>query len=605
MIKRIVDDPRFFLVEFICIILALILWTRFPGFTWQPLLVAITPLLLRISAGRPPFIRTPFDIPIVIFLLMAVVALWAAYQPEDAWIKFWFILISILFYYHLGRQPAKNLWTVAVILCLMGFGISIYFFLSNNWEVQPQKFQLLSQIGVAWMRIRPDLGLVAIHPNDVAGIAGLTLPFSIALTIECRRRMSALWSIFFGLTSAIIFATVLLSSSRGAWMAVGVTAGLWMLWELIGRLVKGSPIYRRFLYIVSLGLLACLVVGYLWTTMNGRLSQVAVGQAGVSVSDQRFHVFWSDIELIKDVPFTGGGLDSFSGLYSNYIVINPNYILGYGNNIFLDATLQQGIPGGLMLLWIYFVSILWLVNRPSPAAHSLLWKAILSSLLIIIFHGLVDDFVYRTMYIPLLFFVPGMAVGLSASGNPVPSGIRWNKSQARRLVVPIIISMSLILIGLSAYRRPLLSAWYINLGAVEMAKVELSDFPTGVWDEGQQAGLLSPAESLFDQALAYEPANPRALYRLGLIAMLKRDYHTAVSRLEIAHQGDPYHRGILKALGLSYIWNGQIEAAIPLLSLIPESDYEVGNYTYWWSELDRPDLATYAEQYLEMVGTSQ
>jgi hypothetical protein len=286
-------------------------------------------------------------------------------------------------------------------------------------------------------------------------------------------------------------------------------------------------------------------------------------------------------------------------------LINPNYILGYGHNIFLDATLQQGILGGLMLLWVYLGSVMWIALRQVPASHSLLRIAIISSLLIIIFHGLVDDIVYRTMYIPLLFFVPGMAVGLAISGNPVLASFRWDRLQIRRRALPILITLGIILIGIFAFYRLLLSSWYTDLGAQEMAKVELSDFPTGSWDEGKRADLLSPAESLFNRALIYEPANPRANYRLGLIAMLKRDYPTAISHLEIAHRGDPYHRGILKALGLSYIWNGQIEDAIPLLSLIPESNQELAVYPWWWREQNRQDLATYAEEYLEIVGSGQ
>ena len=80
--------------------------------------------------------------------------------------------------------------------------------------------------------------------------------------------------------------------------------------------------------------------------------------------------------------------------------------------------------------------------------------------------------------------------------------------------------------------------------------------------------------------------------------MLKRDFPTAVSHLEIAHSGDPYHRGMLKALGFSYIWNGQIDAAQPLLNLIPKSNQEVGVYPWWWGDRNRPDLADYAELYL-------
>jgi hypothetical protein len=257
-----------------------------------------------------------------------------------------------------------------------------------------------------------------------------------------------------------------------------------MLWEMTGMLAHRSQISRRFLYFLCLGLLACLTVGYIWTALPGRLSQVAVGQAGASVSDQRFHIFWSAIELIKDVPFTGDGLESFPGLYSNYIMINPNYILGYGHNVLLDASLQQGILGGLMLCWIYLGSILLLTLRPAHETHSLLRKAVLSSLLIIIFHGLVDNIIYRTMSTTLLFFVPGMAVGLAPFVSPDTGGVKWYRPRMRHISVPILISLSLILIGLIAFHRPLLAAWYTDLGAIEMAKVELSDFPTGYWDEG-------------------------------------------------------------------------------------------------------------------------
>ena len=603
--RRIVDSLWFLIIEFSCITLAAFLWKNIPGLSWQPLIIAIAPIILRTIVGRSPLTRTPFDIPISIFLFTAAVGVWVAYQPAGAFTKFWLILASILFYYLLARQPADNLWKISGALCLLGCGISIYFFLSNNWEVQPQKFRLLSQIGIAWMQVRSNIRWVAIHPNDIAGIASLTLPFSLALALECWKRKSALGSIFFGLTSALILAAVIMSSSRGAWMALVVTAVLWIGWQMTGKLGIKSQYYRKILYILTFVILICLAVGYFWTVTYGKINQIAIGKSDVSVSDQRFHVFWSDIELIKDVPFTGGGLDNFSGLYSSYILINPNYILGYGHNIFLDATLEQGILGGLMLLWVYLGSILWLILRPGPAPHSFLRIAVITSLLIILFHGLVDDIVYRTSYIPLLFFVPGMAVGLLASTNPEPKRIWLDKSQMRRLGLPVMIALGSIVVVLIIFRQPLISAWYSNLGAVEMAKVELADFPTGTWDEGQDTGLYSSAEALFLKAITQNPANPNAHYRLGLIAMVKRDFPTAVDHLERAHRGDPYHRGIIKAMGLSYLWNGEVNKAQTLLSRIPEARQEVGVYSWWWGEQNRNDLVAYAEQYLELAEPDQ
>ncbi len=602
IMKRIVDHPYFFIFEFMSIGIALLLGISYPGHSWQALIIAIAPLLLRIIAGRSPFVPTPFDLPIVVFLLMAGVGIWAAYQPAIAWLKFWLLLCSVLFFYLLSRQPIDNLWAVSIGLSLLGFGISIYFFLSNNWQVQPQKFAFITQLGTAWMRVRPNLILASIHPNDIAGIAVIVLPFSLALTLRFWKKHSHFCSITFGLISSLISATILLSASRGAWLAVVATTIVYALWWVITHwLHKRTKLAHRTLYMVAAGILIFLALGYIWISMHQRLRQVAIGTADDFVSDSRFHMFWSAIELIKDVPFTGGGLDGFHGLYSSYIMINPNYIVGYSHNIFLDASLQQGILGGLMLLWIYLGILIKLASKPLLRTHSYLRLAVLSSLLIIIIHGLVDNIVLRSLFTVFIFFVPGMAVGLVASTYPEPQKIRVDKPKTLRLSLPVLIALALAIVCLILFRRPIISAWYTDLGAVEMAKVQLTDFPTGTWDDGKKANLLTPAKEQFQRALLYDPNNPHAHYRLGLIAMQERDFTNATKNLELAIQGDPYHRGIIKSLGLSYLWSGNVVTAQPLLSLLPESRQEVEVYSWWWDEQNRPDLAVYAEQYVKMV----
>ena len=251
--KRIVDHSWFFLAEFACVTLAVILWITLPGLSWQPLLIAIAPFLLRIYSGRPALGRTPFDIPIAIFMLTAAVGLWAAYQPAGAWNNFWLLLSAVLFYYLIAHLPIRNLWVVAGILSLLGFGIGIFFILSNNWEVHPAEFKIFSQIGMAWMHIRPNLNLEATYPSDMAGIPALALPFSVALTFESWRKKSTLGSLLFGLMACLILATILLSASRSAWWAVGATFGLWILWEITGRLAQRSAITHNLLFIISLG----------------------------------------------------------------------------------------------------------------------------------------------------------------------------------------------------------------------------------------------------------------------------------------------------------------------------------------------------------------
>ncbi|MEZ4593090.1 MAG: hypothetical protein R3D55_18405, partial [Chloroflexota bacterium] len=93
---------------------------------------------------------------------------------------------------------------------------------------------------------------------------------------------------------------------------------------------------------------------------------------------------------------------------------------------------------------------------------------------------------------------------------------------------------------------------------------------------------------------ALNPANRTAHHRLGLLAMLAREYDTAVAHLQTAHAVTPEYRGIVKPLGYSYVWLGAYDQAAPLLATIPEAQVEMTVYTSWWQDQERPDLASQA-----------
>ena len=86
-------------------------------------------------------------------------------------------------------------------------------------------------------------------------------------------------------------------------------------------------------------------------------------------------------------------------------------------------------------------------------------------------------------------------------------------------------------------------------------------------------------------------ANRTANHRLGLLALQRLDFSGAAIFLEKAHQVDSGHRGISKALGLTYVWLGQYEQARALLRDIPEAGRELDTYSWWWTTQNRPDLA--------------
>jgi len=239
-------------------------------------------------------------------------------------------------------------------------------------------------------------------------------------------------------------------------------------------------------------------------------------------------------------------------------------------------------------------------NLPASPKPTLIFAS-LAILVVILVHGLVDNIVYYQWGSLLVFVIPGFAVGITQpalqQGQEGVSNRGW---QMVKIVAAVGAAAIILFVGITC-RQTWMAAWHANLGAVEMARVELAGFPGTGWDEGSEAGLLAPAEAYFLQALAYNPDNRTANHRLGLIAMQRRDFATAVSYLETAHRIDDDHRGINKNLGYSYAWLGKFEQAAPLLNQIPEASQELSTYIWWWGTQGQDDLAVNAETMLSYI----
>jgi tetratricopeptide (TPR) repeat protein len=211
-------------------------------------------------------------------------------------------------------------------------------------------------------------------------------------------------------------------------------------------------------------------------------------------------------------------------------------------------------------------------------------------LVVQVLHGIMDDAMYGNHGTPLLFLLPGVAVAFGAKyGKPRPA------EQRLRRRIFALSSLALILIAFAATSgRTSAGIWYSNLGAVAMAKVELADWPTNQWSEGDYGNDLSESAGLFTRALRLDPENVTAYHRLGLIAMHRRDFSQAASLLRNAHARDRHHRGIAKSLAYSALWAGQSKEAAVLLVAFPESRRELEAYSHWWKLHGREDLAASA-----------
>ncbi|NIS83028.1 MAG: tetratricopeptide repeat protein [Anaerolineales bacterium] len=618
-ITRNLNGRWFALVDLLCVSISAGLWYGQPGIGAWPLLIALLPWFIRLIAGRFPFHRTPFDLALVIFVATAAVGVWAAYDREVASTKFWVIVGAILFYYALVGQPRDNFWILASLLSLIGLSITGFFMLTHDWEVLPAKVGALNRLGLWWMSVRPVIYSgkeILIHPNDAAGMMAITTPFLIGLGIRAWRERRLIILFLLAVIYGVVSVSLLITTSRGAWIALAVGVGIWLLWIVSGIMSRGAYRWRRILFSSAvIGVMGSLVL--LALLSPGGVYELLDSLPGPQSAGSRMELSGDTMDLITDFPFTGGGLGAFPGLYSNYVLVIPFPFLYDGHNFFLDVTLEQGLLG-LLTVVIIMLGSGWMLVRPrrlgtvSDYDTFFCWS-ILTSLTVAMIHGLVTDTLYGNRGTPIFFLFAGLTIAVAqpdrvqgvgqdllsegALTNTKPKGIRF----MRVIVVVVGIGLLATIYGL---RDQLLANWYANLGAVQMAQVELAAWPTGKWNDGRNVTALSPAEDLFNRALQLDPTNRTAHHRLGLIAMLRRDFTSAVSHLERASEQDPGHRGIQKSLGYSYVWSGHLERAADLLRDIPEARDEMQVYRWWWGTQGREDLTAYAAQMVERLQSS-
>lgn len=557
------------------------------------ILIALLPLLLRVAGSGFRF--APLDGLVIVFAATAWAGYWAAYDQTAAWNKAWLVMTAVLLYFSLKAQPEQNLVGVSVFLFCLGVGVSVYYFLTHDFIALPRKLEFVNQIGRWIMTVRPRTGWTPIHPNYVAGMIAVTVPFILYPVWKFSKNKTPLPALpaTAVLTGLVIAALALgMATSRGVIFAMLSGVGGWFLWRLVNltgirRQIKREAVFPVLLLAYLLAVVAFLYIG---PAQSGSLFTGDYYYGDGS----RAELFFRSVYLLFSFPITGGGLGSFPGLYSQYLLDIPFFNVPNSHNLFLDVGIEQGLFGGLAFFTLYLAGF-WVVARAiarDDRDHTFAW-VVLFALTVAFVHGMVDDYLYNgvgTMFSLLL-------VGLAMNGRkPAP------ERPDKRLDPWTVGAIAAIWILVAAVNfNQVRAVWHANIGAVQLAKVELDGFPNAGWAGDAIIPRLDAAEASLRTALQFDPANRTANQRLGIISMLRRDFVSAARHLEIAHARAPQHRGIVKLLAYCYVWLGDMDRAQEFLAQVPEAVEELDVYVTWWREQERDDLSGNAALALDVL----
>jgi O-antigen ligase len=314
---------------------------------WLSLIIAIIPLGLRFWLTRHFIQRTPFDVPILFFILGTVVGLVVAPNKEVALGALSSTLASILIYYGIvSNSEAENkywLWMAATI-CVITLLMSIWFFSQGNGR---QFF--FNQWAFKLFEGLPGNSDPPLSWNSVGALLAVVIPplFSVVLFKNSQSIRKA------GLIFGLIFLVILfLTVSGGGWIAV--TCGLafvlicWRLWT-IGVIVP------------AVGLITSAVIIF-YNKTPWLMQAFSSGSLMYRVEE----IWAKTIPLFKNYDIvTGLGLGSWLKLFIDRYGAN-NYHL---HNSYFQFYTDTGILGIVTLMVAAGVFIRLSMNIISSSRH--------------------------------------------------------------------------------------------------------------------------------------------------------------------------------------------------------------------------------------------
>lgn len=553
--------------ELASVLLAASLWIFLPSAGPWPLLLPLGCWTGRLAITGRPTRRTPFDLLLLFFLLTAAIGIWAAYDREAAWSKFWLIASSILLFYALvnTRQylPDAGVW----IATGLGAGITLYFLATHDWTLSPVKAAVVNTIGQSIQANLPPLPGPRINANEVGGLLAMLLPFAGWGSLQTYSRFQhrpglqntqGLIALILALGALALMAFgLVMSASRGAWLALGAAALISLVWTGSGWLSQSALRQRLRLFagILALTLLIAAGVLILWR------SYPAAWQNNLLSLDtwhNRREFQSRSATLVRDYPFIGSGLGGFEMLYSTYVMLIHVGFITNSHNLFLSIAIDQGLPAllSLIAMWVLFAVIAWrtvVVRRfsgeridpdPSPLGVAVL------SLIVALAHGMVESTLYGSGVV-LLFFP--LAYAVKARGRP-------SKVHMRLGVAALLICLCIPLALMLLQPRRALSLTYSNLGSIHQSQAELSVYQWPEWvlqDEVRDSVNLDKVIGEFEQALAWDPWNATANRRLAMIELAQGRYQEALRHLKLAYAVEPENMTTRQLLGEALIVNGR------------------------------------------------
>jgi len=231
------------------------------------------------------------------------------------------------------------------------------------------------------------------NPNYLAEYMTLFLPPAIALWLQNPRRQLPL-----ALPVALMLLALLLTGSRGGWLAFAGAVGLFILMR-----------FRRWAVFLFLGGLA-VVLAAPDALLNRLLSAFSLQDTS---NLYRVNIWIGVLAMLRKywVLGAGAGAEAFAAGYQEFMLSGAR--AAHAHNVPLEILAEMGVLGLVFVLWL----LLAVVRRPfvtgARPLSSYLLAAVPCALTGLLVHGMVDYVWYNPKVLFAFWAVAGLGAGLA------------------------------------------------------------------------------------------------------------------------------------------------------------------------------------------------
>jgi O-antigen ligase len=327
----------------------------------------------------------PITWAILLFLISAMFSTMTSISPRTSWFGAFESdagLVTVLGY--------SGLFFATRVLCrsyadgrpllgasVIGAGLSATYALAQTAGLDPFRWEDRSQVG-SFERPFGPLG----HPNLLAAFLVMTLPlaFMLALRAVARRKWVCLGVLLIvGFASC---AAIVASLSRGAWLGLGaVVIILGLSW--IGRRPRVKTVLISTAALLSVSIIAGWAVlrnPNMTTSLSHRFQHL-------TEATSRLHIWRAGLEIFRDHPLFGCGLDAFQLAFPQYRTaaywnVEWNATPAKAHNELIQVLATEGLVGGIAVFVLTTAIVFCGIRayRRAPPKQRFLLLAMLASL---------------------------------------------------------------------------------------------------------------------------------------------------------------------------------------------------------------------------------